>query len=196
MCPEIVYDLFRLHASEVIRSAAAKCNEHQKDLLSGKLPDTCLISMLAHRRHLLDPMNLYADKIGKLLAQALRINFQTEKPANETRLQESAQAALAAAGERLRRESPMLSYTVVQTKPDFSDISDYTRMLFVELKLLNNRYKLNKIVTEITSRITIYRDQGAYVLFMVYDMDDFIANDEEFIADLEKHERIRVVVVR
>jgi 7-cyano-7-deazaguanine synthase in queuosine biosynthesis len=195
-CAQKLYGLFRCHASEVINTATAKCNEYQKDLLAGKLPDTCLLSMLAHRRHLSDPMSLYAENIGKTLARALRIDFQTEKPRKEKRLQESAQAALAAADERLRRESPMLSYTVVLTKPDFSAIRDFNRILFLELKLLNSRSKLNKIVTEITSRITIYRDQGAYVLFVVYDTNDFIVNDEEFVADLEKHDRIRAIVVR
>ena len=195
-CAQKLYGLFRSHASEVINTATAKCNEHQKDLLAGKLPDTCLLSMLAHRRHLSDPMSLYGENIRKTLAKALRIDFQTEKARKEQRLQESAQAALAAADERLRRESPMLSYTVVLTKPDFSASRDFSRFLFVELKLLNSRSKLNRIVTEMTSRITIYRDQGAYVLFVVYDTDDFILNDEEFIADLEKHEKIKAVVVR
>jgi hypothetical protein len=55
---------------------------------------------------------------------------------------------------------------------------------------------LTKIVTEMTIRITIYRDRGAYVLFVVYDTDDFILNGEEFIGDLEKHEKIKAVVVR
>jgi 7-cyano-7-deazaguanine synthase in queuosine biosynthesis len=139
-----LYDLFRCHATEVINTATIKCNEHQKDLLAGKLPDNCLISMLAHRRHLLDPLNSYAEKIGRILAQALRIDFQTEKPRKEQRVQESAQATLAAAGERLRRESPMLSYTVVLTKPDFSAIHDFNRILFLELKLLNSRSKLKR----------------------------------------------------
>jgi 7-cyano-7-deazaguanine synthase in queuosine biosynthesis len=191
-----LYDLFRRHATEVIATATIKCNEHQRDLLGGKLPDNCLISILAHRRHLLDPLSSYAEKIGRILTQALRIDFQTEKPRKEQRLQECVQATLAAADERLRRESPMLSYTVVLTKPDFSAIRDFNRILFLELKLLNSRSKLNKIVTEITSRITIYRDQGAYVLFIVYDANDFILTDEEFIVDLEKHDGIKVIVVR
>ena len=195
-CAQKLYDLFRRHASEVITTTTTQCNEHQRDLLAGRLPDTCLLSMLAHRRHLLNPMSLYGENIGKILGKALRIDFQTEKPKKEQRLQESAQAALAAADERLRRESPMLSYTIVLTKPDFSAVHDFNHILFVELKLLNSRSKLNRIVTEITSRITIYRDQGANVLFVVYDTDDFIVDDEEFVADLEKHDRIRAVVVR
>ena len=152
--------------------------------------------MLAYRRHLRDPLSVYAEKIARILQSSLRIDFQTEKPKKESRLQESAQAALKAADERLRRESPMLSYCVVQTKPDFADVANLERLLFVEMKLLNNRGKLNKVVTEITSRITIYRDQGAFVLFVVYDTGDFITDDEEFIRDLERHEKIKAIVVR
>jgi len=195
-CGQKLYNLFQRHATEVINGATTKCNEHQISLLAGELPDNCLISMLAHRRHLLKPLEVDAEKIARILGSALRIDFQTEKPKTEPCLQESAQASLAAADERLRRESPMLSYTVVRTKPDFADTDDYNRLLFVELKLLNSRGKLNKIVTEITSRITIYRDQGAFALFVVYDTDDFIIDDEEFVRDLQKHERIKAVVVR
>lgn len=195
-CGQKLYDLFQHHAFETTEVATNICKEYQKDLLAGNLPDNCLISMLAHRRHLLDPLDVYVEKIARILIPALRTDFQTEKPETERRLQESVQAALVASNEHLRRESPMLSYGVVQTKPDFADIRDYNRLLFIELKLLNNRKKLNKIVTEITSRITIYRDQGAFVLFVVYDTDDFITDDDEFIRDLERHDGIKVIVVR
>lgn len=196
VCGQKIYNLFQCHAYETITVATAKCNEHQKELLAGKLPDNCLTSILAHRRHLSDPLRVYAEKIARVLTRALRIDFQTEKPQNEPRLQESAQAALAAAEEHLRRESPMISYSVVQTKPDFADIRDHNRILFVELKLLNSRQKLNRIVTEITSRITIYRDQGAFILFVVYDTNDFIINDDEFVYDFERHDKIKAIVVR
>lgn len=195
-CGQKIYDLFQSHANEVIKVATSKCNYYQKDLLSGKLPDNCLISILAHRRHLMDPMNLYTDKIIRILGRSLRIDFQTEKPDREIRLHEAGQAILAAANERLNRESPMLSYSIIQTKPDFSKAFSFDRTLFIEFKLLNHRYKLNEINTEITSRITIYRDQGAYVLFVVYDTGDFISDDEEYIIDFERHDKIRVSVVR
>lgn len=191
-----IYQLFQDHAKEVIYVATAKLTEYQKDLIDGSLPDNCLTSMLASRHHLQNPLDAYAEKVARILSRALRLNFQSEKPNKESRLQESAQASLVAAKERLARESPMLSYSAVQTKPDFANITDFDRILFVELKLLNNRGKLNRIVTEITSRILIYRDQGAFVLFVVYDTNDFIHDDEDFVSDFERHERIRVVVVR
>jgi hypothetical protein len=90
----------------------------------------------------------------------------------------------------------MFSYSIVQTKPDFADLRDLNRLLFLEFKLLNSRPKLNRIVTEITSRITIYPDQGAYALFVVYDTRDFIVDDEQFARDFEKHDHIKAVVVR
>lgn len=195
-CGRRLYELFQRHAHEVTGVATAKCNEYQRDLLAGKLPPDCLVSMLASRHHLQNPLDAYADKIAKVLGDAFRIDFRTEKPKKESRLQEGAQAVLKAADERLRRESPMLSYSVVGTKPDFARITDYNRLLFVELKLLNNRSKLNKIVTEITSRITVYRDQGAFALFVVYDTADFITDDDEFIRDFERHEGTKTIVVR
>jgi 7-cyano-7-deazaguanine synthase in queuosine biosynthesis len=195
-CGEELYDLFQRHAEEVIGVAEAKLTQHRRDLLAGKLPGNCLVSMLASRHHLLNPLHAYAGKIAEILSRALRIAFQTEKPKKEARLHESAQAALAAAEERLQRESPMLSYSVVQTKPDFADVRDLNRLLFLEFKLLNSRSKLNRIVKEITSCITIYRDQGAYALFVVYDTRDFIVDEEEFVRDFEKHDGIKAMVVR
>lgn len=191
-----LYNLFQKHAKEVIEVTTDQCNLYQKELLSGDLPDNCLISMLACRRHLQKPLEVYAEKIARILLRFLRIDFQSEQPESEKRVQESAEASLAAAKERLNRESPMLSYTVVQTKPDFSKVRDFNRLLFIEVKYLDSRSKLNRIVTEITSRITIYRDQGAFVLFVVYDMNDFIVDDERFAEDIEKHDGTKAIVVR
>lgn len=191
-----ISELYQRHAQDVMDVVSIKYHKHLKEHLEGKLPNNCLISMLASRIHLENPLDDYADKIGKLLNQAIRIDFQTDKPKNERRVQESAQAALSAADERLRRESPLLSYSIVQTKPDFSNIPNFSNLLFIEIKFIGNKKRLAEMVKEITSRITIYRDQGAYVLFVVYDSNGFIIDDDEFIRDFEKHEKIRVKIIR
>jgi len=160
------------------------------------LPDNCLISIVGKLDYLVDPLKKYADNIIKTIKEGVQIVFQRKKPQNEDEIQIQVKALLKAAGEKLRRESPMLSYGIVKTKPDFSNIQSFSRSLFLELKHLNKRAKLNRIVTEITSRITIYKDQGAYAIFIVYDNDKFIDDDYEFINDLEKHKGIRVIVIR
>jgi 7-cyano-7-deazaguanine synthase in queuosine biosynthesis len=191
-----IYDLFQRHAEETINVATAMCNRRQRELISGKLPENCLVSILAQGRHLLNPIVVFVEKISRILTRSLRIAFQTEKPNKEIRLHEAAQAVFAAAGERLNRESPMLSYSLVRVVPDFSGGFDYDKHLFLEFKLVSNRQRLNQTVKEINASITSYRAQGAYVLFVVYDCNDYIADDERFVEDFERHENIKAIVIR
>jgi 7-cyano-7-deazaguanine synthase in queuosine biosynthesis len=190
---ENIYELFKRHSEQVLSVIKEKANEYHDDLIRGKLPPSCLISMLGKGNHLQEPLEKYAMKIKRLLTRSIRIAFQSRKPQSEKDVQEEGEAALAAAGEKLDRESPMLCYSLVQTKPDFSTVDNN---LFIEMKFLNRREKLNAIVTQISSRITIYRDQGAHVLFVVYDAADIISDDEKFVQDFEKHDGIYVVVIR
>jgi len=195
-CAQKIFELFKRHSYEVIRVLRARYNEHYSDFLSGNLPDNCLISMTGRLDHLLNPIDDYAEKIWEILSKSLPSIFQSIKPSSEKILQGAGKGVFDAAGEKLRRESPTLSYSLVGTTPDFSNIQDFENMLFIEFKFLKTRARLNQINTEITSRITIYRDQGAYVLFVVYDTNRFISNDEEFISDYERHERIKVRILR
>lgn len=195
-CAEKIYDLYKRHARDIMQVLSTKYIENYSDFISGRLPDNCLISMANRRDHLVEPLDLYITKIIDILGISLPLAFQSEKPESENILHEIGEAVLCSGQERLRREAPTLSYSSVRTTPDFSNIPNFAKMLFIEFKLLKSRQRLNQIITEITSRITIYRDQGAHVLFVVYDRDRFISNDEEFIADFERHEKIRVKVLR
>lgn len=194
---ENIYELFKRHSEQVLSVIKEKANEYHDDLIRGKLPTNCLISMLGKGSHLRDPLEKYAMRIKRLLTRPIRLVFQSRKPQSEKDVQEACEAALAAADEKLDREAPMLCYSIVQTKPDFSTV-DYipNNTLFIEMKFLDKREKLNAIVTQISSRITIYRDQGAHVLFVVYDAADIISDDEKFARDFEKHDGIYVVVIR
>lgn len=193
---QAIYDLFQRHAEETINVATTMCNRRQRDLISGKLPENCLVSILSYRRHLLKPIEVFAEKIAIMLTRSLRIVFQTEKPNKEIRLHEAAESIFAAAGEKLNRESPVVSYSIVRTVPDFSGGYDYDKHLYIEFKLVRNRQRLNHIIAEINASITSYRSQGAYVLFVVYDLNDSISDDERFVGDFEKHYNIKAIVIR
>jgi len=195
-CAEKIYELFKCHAQEAMGVLTAKYLENYSDFMSGGLPENCLISMTGRLDHLLNPLDVYVEKIWEIFNSSLPLIFQSEQPTSERILQEAGEGVLNAAGEGLRREAPTLSYSSVRTTPDFSNIPNFENLLFIEFKFLNSRPRLNQIVNEISGRITIYRDQGAYVLFVVYDTDRFISNDKEFIADFERHEKIKVKVLR
>lgn len=195
-CAQLIYDLYQNHSKEIINVLEEQFIKNFNKHLSGELPDNCLISIVGKLEYLVDPLKKYADNIIKIIKEGVQAVFQRKKPQNEYEIQNQVEVLLKAAGERLRRESPMLSYSIINTKPDFSNIPYFSSLVFLELKHLNSRPKLNKIITEITSRITIYKDQGAYAIFIVYDNDKFIDDDCEFIRDLEKHEGIRVIIIR
>jgi hypothetical protein len=193
---EKIYELFRSHAHEVIEVIKSKYIKHHSEFLSGRLSNNCLISMTGRLDHLINPMDAYSEKIWNILNQPLRINFRSRKPSREIEVQDAGEALLDAAKERLRRESPMLSFACVRTVPDFSNVPNYMNMLFVEFKFINSRARLRQANTELTSRITIYTSQGASILFVVYDADNYICNDEEYISETEVNEKIKVRIVR
>jgi hypothetical protein len=111
---------------------------------------------------------------------------------NERHIQDVGEAVFQAAKERLQRESPQIPFGAVTTKPDFSDNPEGMTALFIEFKFVKNRARLNHIQTEMTSRVTVYGDQGAWILFIVYDPKHTITNEEEFVKAFEKHDGVWV----
>jgi len=188
-----VYDLFKRHADEVININIEKGKEYWSRLINKELPENCLISLLARNTHFNEPLEKYADKIYNILSTALPLAFQSRDPSREKDVQNQIESILVAADEKLQRENPLLYYSVVQTKPDFSTISN---RLFIEVKFINDRKKLNGMITEITSRILIYQEQGAFVLFVIYELGNIIPNKESFYLTFSKYNGISVKIIK
>jgi hypothetical protein len=66
----------------------------------------------------------------------------------------------------------------------------------LSFKVLRNRKQLNKVVTEITSRIEIYRQQGAWSLFMIYDPTGVIVDEAKFLASYVDEQSIWIGIAR
>jgi hypothetical protein len=64
---ENIYELFKRHSEQVLSVIKEKANEYHDDLIRGKLPPSCLISMLGKGNHLQEPLEKYAMKIKRLL---------------------------------------------------------------------------------------------------------------------------------
>jgi hypothetical protein len=189
-----ILELHQRHATEVESVIDAAIKEHSKDFLHGTLPDSCLLSMVGRQEHLKDPWQNYAIELASILGKGLPVAYQGKAgPKDEKDLQAKAQACLISAGEKLNREYPMFQYGVVGTKPDFST-KDNT--LFVELKNMGSKARVNKIVDEMVADAVKYTDADAHVLFVVYDPKRCIADDDAFIEALEKHAGVMVRLVR
>jgi len=192
----IARDLARLHGRHsegVLRVLREQSDLHWRDFLGGRLPDSSLISMLGRRDHLRDDKAAFARRLGGLLGRDIPKAFQSRPATKETHIQDVAEALLSAAMERLRREVPQLPFGGVTTRPDFADLND---PLFVEMKLVKSKAGLRRITTETTSRTLIYRQQGAFILFLIYDPKHVIPDDEIFSRALEQHGGVWIAISR
>ncbi len=191
--------LLRRHADQVLGVIESYVQRYAMSFLKGELPAACLLRLVMAGEHLRSPRSVYMEQISGVLTQALPKTFQSRPPHNEHEVQDAADAALTAAKTRLDRELPLMPFAGISTKPDFatSTGNECTDWLFVEMKYLRTRQRLNSAVTEITSRIHIYGQQGAYVLFGVYDPNRFIVDDNKFTTDLQQiSDNIWVAVIR
>lgn len=191
-----IFEMYQRHLRDVSRVIEDEIKNHVTDLLSGSLPENSLIKIVATGKHLLDIKVEYIKKLRSILKESIPIAFNRQKAKDETHVQDVGQAVLIAAKERLYRESPQIPFATISTKPDFSQLNDNGNSLFLEFKHIKERKRLNSITTDMTSRVTIYRSQGAWVLFVVHDPNRSIVEDQKFISSFEKYENIFVALVR
>ena len=160
------------------------------------LPTTCLLRIVCSGQHTIDPCFRYVERLRSLICKSLPAAFQTQEARNERHVQDVCESVFQAAQESLSREAPQIPFAAVTTKPDFSNLANDSIPLFIEFKYIKARNRLNGIHTEMTSRVTVYRDQGAWVLFIIYDPKRAVTDDDKFTKAFEAHEGIWVGITR
>lgn len=191
-----VWNLFQRHQQTVNEVVERQIKAYSRDIRRAALPTNSLLRIVATGQHTVDSRIRYVDRLRSLICRSLPAAFQTQEARNERHVQDVGESVFQAARERLQRESPQIPFGVVSTKPDFADIASDMVPLFLEFKYVKKRERLNAIVSEMTSRVTIYSDQGAWILFVVYDPSRSITNDEKFVDVFEKHDGVSVGIAR
>ncbi len=189
-------DVFWRHQGAVNGVVEQQLKAHSRELRRGTLPPTCLLRIVASGEYLKDPRSAYVERLRSLLCRSLPALFQTHPARDEHHVQDAGDALFQAAQEKLARETPQLPFAVVSTKPDFSTVPRGSVPLFIEFKYPKSRARLNQMATEMTSRVTIYRQQGAWVLFIVYDPNRAIRDDDAFAEPFAAHEGVWIGIVR
>ena len=188
--------MYQRHQKDVTKVIEAMIKNHVSDLIKGSLPENSLIKIVTTGKHLVDIKVAYIKRLKSILHESIPVAFSRRKAENEIHVQDIGQAVLIAAKERMHRESPQIPFATVSTKPDFSKHNDNGSSLFLEFKHIKERKRLNSITTEMTSRVSIYRSQGAWVLFVIHDPNRSIVEDKKFVDTFENYENIYVVLVR
>ena len=187
------------HSQEVWELVVAKCEENARKRMEGKLPESCLVSLVFSNEIYFGLKERYVKKLGQMFLASIPAAFEHQHATKETQVQDIAKSCLIAAQENLDREGPTLPFAGVGMKPDFSKIDlgkSHKDWLYIEFKYPKERKDKNRIVTEITSRIHTYKKHATSVLFIVYDPNRTIINDDEFRTDIEEHEGVWVTIIR
>jgi len=178
---KMLIDVHRRHATAVHSVLVKQMAQASEAQISGELDRTCLLAKVASGAHLQAPWLRYAHRIADILSAALPVACEKQRPKNEPELQQICDGLLVAAGEKLIREFPFLRWSSVKTKPGWSDEE---AMLWVELKYVRTKADLGPISEAVAADITKYGDNRRRTLFVVYDPNHLILNEEDFAAPI------------
>lgn len=192
---EAWYALEQRHADQVFSAYSTAYLANQKDFVAGRLPTDGLFARIGRGEQLLAPWQVLAERIIGRLEPALRKAFVGRQPVRELELHQAMDGMLTAAQEELVREGPTLPFHLVgvSSKPDFSKGLE----LFIEVKLIRKASDRGRVVNEMLADVALYRPSGAAVLFLVWDVGDFVADNTLFARPIEEAGRdVRVAVLR
>jgi len=167
------------NSTDVIKRIKRLHGEFFKKLVGGTPPRNCMLNMIGKLEHLVDPLDDFVRRVAGVIERGLGFAFAKRQPKDEKDLQQEVKAALAAAEERLRRESPTFTYSAARTT---LDLSDQKFSLFIETRLLTPRRRLSEIVDEINADIPKYKTLAKRILFVVYQPSKIIIDRDEFSA--------------
>jgi hypothetical protein len=159
---------------------AAKAIQSKHDDLSVPVAEDSFLAMLTSREYLKTPTQIRVHEIDDALRTSIPQAFHTTKPKNENDLNDKIQALLTASGKRFTREYPVLQFGISSYHADLSDDT-----LVIESKYLRGKISPSVATEGIAADITKIA-KGVPVLFVVYDPERKITNDDEFISSYEQ----------
>ena len=186
----LVRDLCKRHGDQVALAMKRMRDSHD-DLYSVVARDS-LLGLISEREYLKDPVSLLVDRLCELLSPAIGRMFGANPPKDETDLNTKIGTLLNSHEIDLRREHPAVSFAGGHTVPDHGgDNSD----ILVEAKYARGATTPSKVSDGIAADMTKY-PLDRHILFVVYDPQRIIRDDQLFKSDFESRGRCTVLVVR
>ena len=146
---------------------------------------TIMISMLTGKTRL-------AESIAESLSKSIPIAFKSHQPSSENQLNDQIQALLQANESIFRREFPLTTFALSRVVPDHETIQ---HDLLIEAKYVRAKTTPSKITDGIASDITKY-SLNKFILFVVYDPNRGISQDDLFRKDIEAKRACIVCIIR
>ena len=157
-----------------------------------KLEDNSLLKLISNREYLINPVERMVKSHMEIIHVAIPAMFSTIRPANEADMNIKLGALLESHKFDLRREHPVISFACGHVVPDHgSDEQD----VLIESKYIRSHTTPGK-VSEAMAADLIQYPSGSHILFVVYDPNHKIENDDDFRNAFESHGRCTVLITR
>jgi len=173
-----IFHLFSRYSDSILRGA--KKMQILYDDLSKPIESDSFLSMLSSREYLKTPIEIRVIEIDSVLRKSIPQLFHTAKPKNEQDFNDKVQAILTANGNCFTREYPVLKFGISSYRADLSEDG-----LIIESKYIRGKTSPSKASEGINADITQITE-GIGVMFIVYDPERNIVNDDEYCNSYEK----------
>ena len=186
----LVRDLCKRHGDQVALAMKRMRDSHD-DLYSAVARDS-LLGLISDREYLKNPVSLLVARLCELLNPAIGKMFGANPPKDEPDLNTKIGTLLNSHEIALRREHPVVSFAGGHTVPDHGDDD---ADVVIEAKYLRGATTPTKVSDAMAADITKY-PQDRHILFVVYDPQRMIRDDQIFKGDFEDFGRCTVLIVR
>lgn len=186
---EKIYELCKKHGEQIERALERMRSKHDKPFKQRQ--NDSFLKIIANKDYLKTPVELLVQDICRKLNKSLPIAFENmNRPKDERALNSFIHAIIEMDKENYYREYPSVRFALANTIPDHS-LND----LFIEAKYLRGKTTPSKATEGIAADLTKYPAEK-HKLFIVYDPDRSISDDEQFINDFQAKGNCTVNIVR
>jgi 7-cyano-7-deazaguanine synthase in queuosine biosynthesis len=187
---EAVWQLCHRHGEQVL--VALKEIRRHLDDLRYKVRNGSLLQLISDREYLKENPERLAGRIAAMLRESIPVAFRKVRPKNENEVNDQIDALLRANGDDFKREFPTTQFCLAKVVPDHEAKA---AALLIEAKYIRKATSPSKASEGIAADITKY-PEGAYILFVVYDPERAIVDDEKFKKDIQSKRDCLVAVIR
>lgn len=187
---ENVWSLCRRHGEQVAKGMYRMRGVHEN--LYEEIEKDSLLQLISVREYLKNPIERLVTSIQMLISNAIPKMFSTHPPSDEPDLNLKISALFDTHKLDLTREHPAVSFAGAHAVPDHgSEKHD----LVVEAKYIRGRTTPSKSSEGMAADMTKY-PAGTHILFLVYDPEHAIKDDQRFKIDFESRGRCTVSILR
>ena len=185
-----VASLCKRHGDQVALAMSRMRDAH--DDLYAELPRDSLLGFISDREYMKDPAILLVERLCDLLDPAVGQMFAVTRPKDEPDLNTKVSTLLSSHEIKLRSEHPAVSFAGMHTVPDHG--SDHSDVL-IESKYVRGATTPGKVSDAMAADVTKY-PQRCHILFLVYDPERKIKDDQSFRNDFENRGHCTVLIIR